>query len=82
MARDTLDLRGVKCPLSWARAKVHLESLAAGEEVDVLLDDAQGVLAPPSCGVPSGTPRRSSLRFPLSLPGSCASLAMITRTDS
>src|SRR5438093_1123026 len=27
MARDTLDLRGVKCPLSWARAKVHLETL-------------------------------------------------------
>jgi len=29
---------------------------------------ASGVLAPPSCGVPSGTPRRSSLRLPLSLP--------------
>src|SRR5438105_2234674 len=43
---------------------------------------ASGVLAPPSCGVPSGTPRRSSLRFPLSLPGSFASLAMVTRTDS
>src|SRR5204863_10108601 len=43
---------------------------------------ASGVLAPPSCGVPSGTPRRSSLRLPLSLPGSFASLAMITRTDS
>src|SRR2546428_12319685 len=36
---------------------------------------ASGVLAPPSCGVPSGTPRRSSLRFPLSLPGSLASPA-------
>src|SRR5438034_1221294 len=43
---------------------------------------ASGVLASPSCGVPSGTPRRSSLRFPLSLPGSFASLAMVTRTDS
>src|SRR2546427_426481 len=43
---------------------------------------ASEVLAPPSCGVPSGTPRRSSLRFPLSLPGSFASLAMTTRTDS
>src|SRR3989442_11618148 len=40
---------------------------------------ASGVLAPPSCGVPSGTPRRSSLRLPLSLPGWFASLAMITR---
>src|SRR5947208_11294559 len=43
---------------------------------------ASGVLAPPSCGVPSGTPRRSSLRLPLSLPGSFASLTTITRTDS
>jgi len=43
---------------------------------------ASGVLAPPSCGVPPGTPRRSSLRFPLSLPGSFASLDMITPTDS
>ncbi len=39
---------------------------------------ASGVLAPPSCGVPSGTPRRSSLRLPLSLPGSFASLPTIT----
>src|SRR2546428_8506619 len=38
---------------------------------------ASGVLAPPSCGVPSGTPRRSSLRLPLSLPGPFASLAMV-----
>src|SRR5207253_2348074 len=43
---------------------------------------ASGVLAPPSCGVPSGTPRRSSLRLPLSLPGSFASLIKATRTDS
>src|SRR5438477_1604666 len=43
---------------------------------------ASGVLAPPSCGVPEGTPRRSLLRFPLSLPGSFASLVMITPTDS
>src|SRR5207249_3342536 len=43
---------------------------------------AEWLLAPPSCGVPSGTPRRSSLRLPLSLPGSFASLTTITRTDS
>ena len=43
---------------------------------------ARWLLAPPSCGVPEGTPRRSSLRFPLSLPGSFASLAMATRTGS
>jgi len=34
------------------------------------------------CGVPAGTPSRSSLRYPLSLPGSSTSVAMLTRTDS
>src|SRR5256885_1832009 len=48
----------------------------------------QWVLAPPSCGdqlparVPRAAPRRSSLRFPLSLPGSFASLAMGAPTAS
>src|SRR5881396_1478893 len=44
---------------------------------------ARWLLAPPSCGdqlsahVPRAAPRRSSLRLPLSLPGSFASLTMI-----
>ena len=54
MARDTLDLRGVKCPLSWARAKVRLESLAAGQEVDLLLDDAQGAADIPRAAEAAG----------------------------
>jgi len=54
MAHDTLDLRGVKCPLSWARAKVHLESLAPGQEVDVLLDDAQGAADIPRAAEAAG----------------------------
>ncbi len=40
--RPELDLRGVPCPLSWARAKVRLEGLARGTELDILLDDPQG----------------------------------------
>ena len=40
--RPALDLRGVRCPLSWARAKVHLETLARGDEIDVVLDDPIG----------------------------------------
>src|ERR1051325_10418907 len=49
---------------------------------------ARWLLAPPSCGdqlparVPRAAPRRSSLRLPLSLPGSVASFSMITRADS
>ena len=40
--RPALDLRGVPCPLSWARAKVHLETLARGDEIDIVLDDPIG----------------------------------------
>lgn len=39
--RETLDLRGVRCPLSWARAKVRLEALATGTELELVLDDPQ-----------------------------------------
>ena len=37
-----LDLRGVRCPLSWAKAKVRLETLPRGAHLDLLLDDPQG----------------------------------------
>jgi TusA-related sulfurtransferase len=37
-----LDLRGVPCPLSWAKAKVRLEGLARGDELSVLIDDPKG----------------------------------------
>lgn len=39
---ERLDLRGVKCPLSWAKTKVRLEELPRGAEVEVLLDDPKG----------------------------------------
>lgn len=37
-----LDLRGVKCPLNWARAKVRLERMARGEVLELMLDDPRG----------------------------------------
>jgi tRNA 2-thiouridine synthesizing protein A len=37
-----LDLRGVKCPLSWAHAKVRLEQMQRGEILEVILDDPRG----------------------------------------
>jgi TusA-related sulfurtransferase len=37
-----LDLRGVKCPLSWAHAKVRLEKLRRGQTLEILLDDPRG----------------------------------------
>jgi len=41
--RDHLDLRGVKCPFNWARARVHLETLPRGAELELVLDDPQAV---------------------------------------
>ncbi len=38
-----LDLRGIKCPLNWAHAKVRLEQMARGERLEVVLDDPRGV---------------------------------------
>ncbi|HXZ88153.1 MAG TPA: sulfurtransferase TusA family protein [Candidatus Binataceae bacterium] len=37
-----LDLRGVKCPLNWAHAKVRLERMVRGEVLELLLDDPRG----------------------------------------
>ena len=37
-----LDLRGIKCPLNWAYAKVRLEQMARGQRLEVMLDDPRG----------------------------------------
>ena len=37
-----LDLRGVKCPLNWAHAKVRLEQMERGQVLELLLDDPRG----------------------------------------
>ncbi|MDO8431357.1 MAG: sulfurtransferase TusA family protein [Candidatus Binatus sp.] len=38
-----LDLRGVKCPLNWAHAKVRLEQMSRGQTLELILDDLRGV---------------------------------------
>ena len=40
---EVYDLRGVKCPLNWAKAKVRLETLSSGGALELLLDDPKGV---------------------------------------
>jgi TusA-related sulfurtransferase len=37
-----LDLRGLKCPLNWAHAKVRLESMRRGETIELTIDDPRG----------------------------------------
>ena len=39
----TLDLRGVPCPLNWAKAKVRLETLRRGDELILLVDDPRAL---------------------------------------
>jgi TusA-related sulfurtransferase len=41
-ASHRLDLRGVPCPLSWAKTKVFLMELARGDVVELTLDDPRG----------------------------------------
>lgn len=38
-----MDLRGVKCPLNWARAKVRLETMAPCEHLLLRVDDPRAV---------------------------------------
>ena len=38
-----LDLRGVKCPLNWAHAKVRLETMSRGEAIQLRIDDPRAV---------------------------------------
>ncbi len=51
---EELDLRGVRCPLSWARAKVRLETLARGDRLRLVLDDPQGARDIPRAAEASG----------------------------
>jgi TusA-related sulfurtransferase len=37
-----LNLRGIKCPLNWAHAKVRLEQMERGQVLELRLDDPRG----------------------------------------
>lgn len=36
---DTLDLRGVKCPINYVKASLKLEEMNEGEILELILDD-------------------------------------------
>jgi len=38
-----IDLRGVPCPVNWARARVRLEAAARGDRLTFLVDDPRSV---------------------------------------
>jgi len=41
---QSLDLKGVPCPLNFVKAKLTLEGLNAGSILEVLLDDGEPVI--------------------------------------
>jgi TusA-related sulfurtransferase len=49
-----VDLRGVRCPLAWARAKVRLEPLARGTIVALVIDDPRSLRDLPRAAEASG----------------------------
>lgn len=49
-----LDLRGVPCPVTWARAKTALEAMGRGEIVEVLTDDPRSAKDVPSAAEAEG----------------------------
>ncbi len=49
-----LDLRGIKCPLNWAHAKVRLEQMERGQVLELMLDDPRGYRDIPSAAEAEG----------------------------
>lgn len=49
-----LDLRGVPCPLTWARAKAFLEALTVGTLVEILTDDERSARDLPAAAEAEG----------------------------
>ena len=50
----SIDLRGVPCPLSFVRAKLHLEKLEIGQFLEVLLDSGEPIEQVPNSLVSDG----------------------------
>ena len=39
---ESLDLRGIRCPVSWAKAKIRLEALPRDAALELIVDDPKG----------------------------------------
>ena len=40
---QSLDLRGVACPMNWVQTKLQLEEMEAGQLLEVTIDDGEAV---------------------------------------
>jgi len=43
IADDSLDLRGVLCPINFVKTKLKLEQMADGEKLEVILDAGEPI---------------------------------------
>ncbi len=43
MSEDSLDLRGVVCPMNFVKTKLKLESMEDGEILEVILDSGEPI---------------------------------------
>lgn len=41
--RVRLDLKGIKCPFNYVKAKIKLEELQRGEILEIILDDGEPI---------------------------------------
>lgn len=44
---ESIDLRGVRCPLNYVKTKLKLEGMKTGQILEVLLDDGEPILHVP-----------------------------------
>jgi len=44
---QTIDLRGVSCPLNYVKTKLKLEGMEVGQVLEVLLDDGESIVSVP-----------------------------------
>jgi len=40
---ETLDLKGVSCPINYVKTKLKLETMQSGQILEVILDDGQPI---------------------------------------
>lgn len=46
-SESRLNLRGVKCPINFVKAKIRLEGMQDGEVLEIVLDDGEPVQSVP-----------------------------------
>lgn len=70
-APEVLDLRGVACPLNWAKARVRLEAMNRGATLELIVDDPRAVRDIPRAAealgydVGDATPDGAAWRLPI-----------------